>query len=54
MQNNPVLILLLPPLLQDVEELARQRLKVQLENLCQFLPQDKVGVAEGLAGGKWK
>ena len=31
------------PWLQDVEELARQRLKVQLENLCQFLPQDKVG-----------
>ncbi|PRW39176.1 Structural maintenance of chromosomes 5 [Chlorella sorokiniana] len=28
--------------MKDVEELARQRLKVQLENLCQFLPQDKV------------
>lgn len=28
---------------QDVEELVRDRLKVQLDNLCQFLPQDKVG-----------
>lgn len=27
---------------KDVEELVRDKLKVQLDNLCQFLPQDKV------------
>ncbi|PSC71853.1 Structural maintenance of chromosomes 5 [Micractinium conductrix] len=28
--------------LKEVEELVRDKLKVQLDNLCQFLPQDKV------------
>ncbi|EFN54004.1 hypothetical protein CHLNCDRAFT_58355 [Chlorella variabilis] len=28
--------------MKDVEELVRDKLKVQLDNLCQFLPQDKV------------